>query len=60
MLNDQQSGVTEGSSQMNYWPVAQMSLGSLGGAESAESVERTMSGHDENVGALSYIINICM
>ena len=50
---DQLSGVTEGSSQMNTWPAAQMSPGPLGG-ESAESAERTLLGHDENVEALSY------
>ena len=44
---DQLSGVTEGSSQMNTRPVAQKSPGPLGG-------ERTLSGHDENVEALSY------
>ena len=31
MVNDQLSGVTEGSSQMNTWPAAQMSPGPLGG-----------------------------
>ena len=30
-VNDQLSGVTEGSSQMNTWPAAQMSPGPLGG-----------------------------
>ena len=50
-MNDQLSGVTEGSSQMNTWPAAQMSPGQL---DSAESTEMTKSGHDENVEALSY------
>ena len=31
MVNDQLSGVTEGSSQMNTWSAAQMSPGPLGG-----------------------------
>ena len=48
-LNNQLSGVTEGSSQMNTWPATQMSPGPLG----AESAERTLSGHDENVEASS-------
>ena len=55
MVNDQLSGVTEGSSQMNTWPAAQMSpLVHLEEFESAESAERTLSGHDENVEALPY------
>ena len=51
MVNDQLSGVTEGSSQMNAWPAAQTSLEEF---ESAESAERTLSGHDENVEAPPY------
>ena len=50
-MNDQLSGVTEGSSQMSTWPAAQIHLEEF---ELAESAERTMSGHDENVEALSY------
>ena len=46
-MNDQLSGVTEGSSQMNVWPAAQMSPGPLEEFESAESAERTLSGYDE-------------
>ena len=53
-MNDQLSGVTEGSSRMNTWPAAQMSLEE---SESAESTERKMSSHDENVEAIS---NRCM
>ena len=56
-MNNQLSGVsrvTEGSSQLNIWPTAQMSPRvHLEEFESAESAERTMSGHDENVEALS-------
>ena len=51
LVKDQLSGVTEGSSQMNIWPAAQIHLEEF---ESAESAERTMLGHDENVEALSY------
>ena len=52
---DQLSGVTEGSSQMNTWPAALRVLIHLEEFESAESAERTMSGHDENVEALPWI-----
>ena len=49
LVNDQLSGVTEGSSQSNTWPAIHLEE-----FESAESAERTMSGHDENLAALPY------
>ena len=45
-MKDQLSGVIEGSSQINTLPATQMSPGPLVEEfESAESAERTMSGH---------------
>ena len=53
-MNDQLNGVTEGSSQTNTWPAVRMALVHLEDCESAESAERTMSGHDKHLEALSY------
>ena len=53
-MNDQLSGVTEGSSQLNTWPAAQMNPGRQE-FESAETAERTMSGHGEHVEALIHV-----
>ena len=51
-MNDQLSGVTEGSSQINIGQRHKRDLVHLEELESAESAERTLSGYDENVEAL--------